>query len=300
MIRFGSSFLENNGLGQAHPVNSALAQNLLTIFRLVKCRSMSRAATPVKQRGLRVDPRILGHKRGQTLMRRDPLKAAVTGFAFVLFAVIALWLYSRYSEIRTGVAEQKAGETAALVNVRVASLEVHEVFTGPASLRQRQIFESVFGAMPPSEAVGIKVRDRNLAVLWSNLGDSVDEHFAGGRELQEALNGEVGFAIATPKAQSFSQRSYDELSATYVPVADRMGRIVGVVEVYQPTLLLRGEISGQFRRMVLPLGLFMFVGCGVLVFLLRMLMTPKLSNVDAKPVLSYSPESPPLPSPQSR
>ena len=233
-------------------------------------------------------------------MRRDPLRAIVTSFGFVLFAVVALWNYSRYSEIRAVAAEQKGDETAALVNARVASLEVHEVFTGPASPRQWKILDSVFGAMPPSEAVGIKVRDRNLAVLWSNLGDSVDQHFAGGRELQEALNGEVGFAIAKPKAQSFSQRSYDELSATYVPVADRMGRIVGVVEVYQPTLSLRGEISRQFRRMVLPLGLFMFAGCGVLVFLLRMVMTRKLPNVDVKTALSYSTDSPPLPSPQSR
>lgn len=233
-------------------------------------------------------------------MRRDLLSAIVSSFAVVLFAVVALWLYSRHSEISTVIADQKRGEAAALVDAFLASPEVREVFTGPTSVRQRQVIESAFGAIRPSEALGIRVRDRNLAVLWSSPGDLLGKHFAAGQGLQEALEGQVGFAITKVKVQSLSQRSDEELITTYVPISDKMGRIAGVVEVYQPALALRGEVRTQFRRMVLPLGLLMFAGCGVLVFLLRMLMALATPKVDAKPVLTYSTEPNSFLSPRSR
>jgi hypothetical protein len=135
------------------------------------------------------------------------------------------------------------------------------------------------------------------------LGASAGQRFPESPELLGALNGEVRFAIEKPRSKPFSKGPIDEWSETYVPISDGQSGIVGVIGVIQPTLTFREEVRSQFHRLVLPVGIFMFVGYGALVVLLHLLMAPKLEVPSAatNSALPYSAKSQaPVPSAQSR
>jgi hypothetical protein len=217
-------------------------------------------------------------------MRTDPFKAAVIGFGIFLFAGVALWLYSRYSEIRTAAIERKKTETADYLTSRVSAMVDPTLFSGGDSIRQRQVFQSFFDSIQSRELSGLTVWDRDLRVIWSNLGESVQQQSTENRRVREALGGEVGFGIERQKPEHSSESQTQELCATYAPISDAKGDIVGVAAVYQPTLSLHEEIRSEFNQAALPVGAFMFIGYGMLVLLLHMLMAPKDLGVGENPI----------------
>ena len=211
-------------------------------------------------------------------MKEGAYKTVVLAFGVLLFAVIALWLYSRYSEIKTGAIERKRTETAAYLKSRLSAMVDPAVFSGGDSIRQRQVLQSFFDSIQTGEPSGFIVWDRELRVIWSNLGESVQRQSTENRNLRDALGGEVGFAIERQMAEHPPAGETQERYFTYVPISDTRGEIVGVVAVYQPALPLREEITAEFKQAALPVGAFMFIGCGMVVLLLRMLMAPKSAN----------------------
>ncbi len=218
-------------------------------------------------------------------MNKGAYKAVVFAFGVLLFAVISLWLYSRYSEIRTGAIERKRTDTGAYLTSRVSSVVDSAVFSARDSIRQRRVFQSLFDSIQSRELSGLTVWDRDLRVIWSNLGESVQRQSTENRKVRDALGGEVGFGIERRKPEHSSESQAEELCATYVPISDAKGDIVGVVAVYQPTLSLHEEISSEFNQAALPVGAFMFIGYGMLVILLHMSMTPKSASpaaIDAR------------------
>lgn len=218
-------------------------------------------------------------------MKEAAYKRIVLAFGLSLLAVVALWLYSRYSEIRTGAIDKKRTETAAYVTSRVSSVVDPAVFGARNSLRQRRVFQSFFASIQSRELSGFTVWDRDLRVIWSNLGESVQQQSTENRKVREALGGEVQFAIERQKPEHSSERQTQERCATYVPISNAKGDVVGVVAVYQPTVSLHEEIRSEFNRAALPVGAFMFIGYGMLVFLLHILMTPKSASpaaIDAR------------------
>jgi len=222
--------------------------------------------------------------RNGTSMKEGAYKTVVLGFGFLLFVVVALWLYSRYSEIRTAAIERKKAETAGYIKSRVSAMVDPAVFGGGDFIRQRQVFQSFFDTIRSRQLAGIKVWDRDMTVLWSNLGELTGQRFPENREVRRALDGEVEFGVGRQKTEHFTGRQLHELSYTYVPISDAKGNIVGVVEVYQPTLSLHEEIGSEFQQAALPVGTFMFIGYGMLVLLLHMLMAPKNLAVGENPI----------------
>jgi len=222
-------------------------------------------------------------------MKEGSYKTVVFAFGVLLFAVISLWLYSRYSEIRTGAIERKKTDTAAYVTSRVYSVVDPTVFGARDSIQQRRIFQSFFDSIKSLELSGLTIWDRDLRVIWSNLGESVQRQSTENRKVREALSGEVGFVIERQKPEQASESQAQERYATYVPIVDAKGDIVGVVAVHQPTLSLREEIRSEFNQAVLPVGAFMFIGYGMLVILLHMLMTRKSASPAAIDARSFHP-----------
>src|SRR3990172_1776733 len=108
-------------------------------------------------------------------MKKDPFKSMAIGFGLLLFVVVALWIYSRYHEIRLAVIDKKQAETVAYVQDRVSSLVRQAVFTPRESRRQRQAFQSFFDAIRSPELIGIRVWDRNSILLWSNIDELVGQ-----------------------------------------------------------------------------------------------------------------------------
>ena len=218
-------------------------------------------------------------------MKEGGYKTVVFAFGFLLFAVISLWLYSRYSEIRTGAIDKKKTDTAAYLTSRVSSVVDPAVFGARDSIQQRRVFQSFFDSIQSPALSGFTVWDRDLRVIWSNLGESVQRQSTENRKVREALRGEIGFVIERQKPEHAPDNYAQELYATYAPISDAKGDIVGVVAVYQPNLSLHEEIRSEFNQAALPVGAFMFIGYGMLVILLHMLMTPKSASpaaIDAR------------------
>ena len=216
-------------------------------------------------------------------------KTVVFAFGVLLFAVISLWLYSRYSEIRNGAIERKKTETADYLTSRVSAMVDPPIFSGEDSVRQRQVFQSFFDSIQSRASSGFKVWDRDLRVIWSNPGESLQQQSTENRKVREALGGDVGFGIERRKPEHSSGSQAQERYATYVPISDAKGEIVGVVAVYQPTLSLHEEIRSEFNQAALPVGAFMFIGYGMLVLLLHMLMNPKSASPAAIDARSFHP-----------
>jgi hypothetical protein len=217
-------------------------------------------------------------------MKEAAYKGIVLAFGLLLLAVVALWLYSRYSEIRTAAIDKKRTETAAYVTSRVSSVVDPAVFGARDSIQQRRVFQSFFDSIQSRELSGLTIWDRDLRVIWSNLGESVQRQSTENRKVREALGGEVGFVIERQKPEHSPDGQAQELCATYVPISDAKGDILGVVAVYQPTLSLHEEIRSEFNQAALPVGAFMFIGYGMLVILLHMLMAPKDLGVGENPI----------------
>jgi len=220
-------------------------------------------------------------------MKEGAYKTVVLAFGVLLFAVITLWLYSRYSEIKTGVIERKKTETADNLTSRVSAMVDPAVFSGGDSIRQRQVLQSFFVSIQSRELSGFSVWNRDLTVIWSNIGESVQQQSKEDRKVREAFGGEVGFSIERQKPEHSSESQAQEQCATYVPISDAKGDIVGVVAVYQPALSLHEEIRSEFNQAALPVGAFMFIGYGMLVILLHMLMTPKSASPTAIDARSF-------------
>lgn len=217
-------------------------------------------------------------------MKKDLFKSVVIGFGLLLFVVVALWVYSRYSEIRTAVMEKKKAETVGFVKSRASALAVPEIFTAGDVHRQRHLFQSFFDAIRSPELIGIKILDRNLVVVWSNISELAGRRSVENRAAREALAGAGEFGNEQPIHTRFPESRFDELSQTYVPIFDAQGGLVGVVEVFQPSRWLQEEIRSQFQNTALPVGAFMLIGYGALVILLRILMAPKSLGVGENPI----------------
>jgi hypothetical protein len=222
--------------------------------------------------------------RDGSSMKEGAYKTVVLGFGLLLFVVVALWLYSRYSEIRAGAIERKKTETADYLIVRLSGVVDPAVFGARNSIRQRQVFQSFFDSIQSRDLSRFTVWDRDLRVVWSNLGESVQRQSTENRKVREALGGEVGFVIERQKPEHSPDSQAQELCATYAPISDAKGDIVGVVAVYQPALSLHEEIRSEFNQAALPVGAFMFIGYGMLVLLLHMLMAPKDLGVGENPI----------------
>jgi hypothetical protein len=217
-------------------------------------------------------------------MNESAYKGIVLAFGLLLLGVVALWLYSRYSEIRTAAIERKKAETAAYIKSRVSAMVDPAVFDGGDFIRQRQVFQSFFDTIRSRQLAGIKIWDRDMTVLWSNLGELTGQRFPENYEVRKALDGEIEFGVRGQYTEHLTERQFHELSYAYVPISDANGNIVGVVEVYQPTLSLHEEIGSEFQQAALPVGAFMFIGYGMLVVLLHMLMAPKNLGVGENPI----------------
>src|SRR3970282_1054418 len=106
-------------------------------------------------------------------MNESAYKAIVVTFGLLLLGVVALWLYSRYSEIRTEAIERKKTETADYLTSRVSAMVDPGVFVARDSIQQRRVFQSLFDSIQSRELSGLTIWDRDLRAIWSNLGESV-------------------------------------------------------------------------------------------------------------------------------
>lgn len=116
-----------------------------------------------------------------------------------------------------------------------------EDFATTSADRHQEVFAAYFAEIQSPEILRIKVWDRNFTIIWSNLTETIGQQFADNHELEEALEGEVEIEIEAGKEEHVSERHYTEFAEIYVPILDANdpASVVGVVEVYQPSIMMR-------------------------------------------------------------
>ena len=159
-----------------------------------------------------------------------------------------LWLWSRYAAIWTAALERTKAASALNVQERARSMLKPEDFSDGDTARQRKVFAMFFDAVQSPNLVRMKVWDRNFTVIWSNLSDLIGQRFPDNHEVKESLEGKVEFEIEKAKTEHLTERQFQELGELYVPISGGKGDIVGVLEVYQPTHVLRQEVRAEFLR----------------------------------------------------
>lgn len=201
-------------------------------------------------------------------------------YYYILLALLVVvgtgtFLYNRYGAIKAEAEEAAKTKTAAYIQNRAASMVNPEDFGAVDVKRQQEVFKNFWKSIQSPEFIRIKVWNKNFTIIWSNLSELIGQRFPDNHEVDEALDGEIEFEIEKQKEEHISERQYSEVSETYIPFKDKDGKVVGVLEVYQPTTLLNQEVQGRFQKIAIPTVLAAVVGYLILVFALRFfLKTP--------------------------
>jgi len=194
--------------------------------------------------------------------------------ALFITGAVSFFLNQQYGLIKNQTTEFFKESTAARLIDHAKGLINPEDFDSQDIASQKQIFENFWKSVQSPEIVRIKIWDRNYKIIWSDLTGLIGQSFPNYEEVAEALDGEVAFEIVgdQQKAESISERQYTELSETYVPYADKDGKIAGVIEVYQPTIVLNREIQGNFSNTAMPIILSAIAGYLIIAVTLRFLL----------------------------
>lgn len=199
-------------------------------------------------------------------------RKVILALALIIVFGTGAWLYSRYSAIKSNAIEKKKAQTAGYVQNLASGLLRAEDFSDKDSLRQRRAFQSFFEAIQSPEIVRIKVWDKTFTVIWANLGELVGQRFPENHEVREALEGKVEFETDKPKDEHVSERQFQQLSETYVPIRNSKEEIIGVIEVYQSVVSLNEEVTSNFQKVAIPTIIGALISYVVLAFSLRYLM----------------------------
>ena len=203
---------------------------------------------------------------------RQQFAKKLTILVVLILAAVVVWLSSSYGKIKAFAIEKNKTDTVAYIQKHLAALVKPEDFSDKNPARQQQVFQAFFDTIQSPQLVRIKVWDRNFNVIWSNLSELIGQRFPDNHEVQEALEGNVEFEIEKQKSEHFSERQYDELSETYVPIPNPNKDIIGVIEVYQPTSPLYDEINAQFRKVVIQSFGVVLVASALLALLFRLIL----------------------------
>lgn len=126
-----------------------------------------------------------------------------------------------------------------------------------AGIEAEELFEEFFNTIKSADLFRIKVWDRNYTVLWANATEAIGKSYPDNHEAQEALEGEMevevkkGEVSATSKSESFTERSFSNYAEVYVPIKDKSGKIVGIIETYVVTEDVVGQLRSEFYKSVI-------------------------------------------------
>lgn len=196
----------------------------------------------------------------------------IISLAVLVIIGTGLWLYGQHDAIKTSAIEKRKTDTASFIQNRAAALIKPKYFRDEHSILQQQTFENFFGVIQSPRLVRIKVWDNKFTIIWSNLTELIGKSFPDNHEVKEALSGKIEFEIQKPKSEHISERQFQQLSETYVPISNQNGEIIGVIEVYEPIYSLNEEIKAEFQKSAIPTIAIALAGYAVMAFVLRFLI----------------------------
>lgn len=172
--------------------------------------------------------------------------------ALALAAGEGFWLSRVYGSARDRDIAAKKTEVAALIRERAAGVISSEDFTYPLNDAQQALFRNLFTRIQSPVIVRMKVWNEDQVVLWSNLPEIIGQKFPDNDEVKDAYRGEVVLAIEEQKAEHVSERQYASLAEIYVPLIGPAGKVIGVVEIYEPAVVIDRAAGDAVRRAGVP------------------------------------------------
>lgn len=185
------------------------------------------------------------------------LRAKKAPLLLVLLALFAaagegFWLSRVYSSARDRDIAAKKTEVAALIRARAAGVISSEDFNYPLTDAQQSLFRDLFIRVQSPEIVRMKIWNEDQVVLWSNLSEIIGQKFPDNDEVKDAYRGEVVLTIEEQKAEHVSERQYASLAEIYVPLIGPAGKVIGVVEIYEPAVIIDRAANDEVRRAGVP------------------------------------------------
>lgn len=172
------------------------------------------------------------------------------GFVAVILALVsAIGVSLRYETHWAAAQDDHRAAMTAFIRAQAQSTGmIEEDFSTTSAERHAEVFSAYFARIQSPEIIRIKVWNKEHTIIWSNLTETIGQQFADNHELDEAFEGEVEMEIEKEKEEHVSERHYDEFAEIYVPVygAEDSRTVIGVIEVYQPSIMMR-DAAGEKR-----------------------------------------------------
>lgn len=201
----------------------------------------------------------------------------IIAFTIIILTGTGFWLYADYQRIWENAIERFKAENVVYLQEKIVLLFDPAVFEDTNAERQKRTLGNLWTFIQSPDIVRIKIWDKNFTVIWSNLTDIIGKRFSDNHEVKEALEGKIEFEIIKKgKSENIFEREFRELSEIYLPVGKTNGEIVGVLEIYRPTLTIREEIREEFQERIFIVVLLVILILVAVAFILRLVMKPAL------------------------
>jgi hypothetical protein len=206
--------------------------------------------------------------RTQSRRRRALLVLAAVFIAMT--AGEGAFFYRMYQRLCVEQTDAKKTEIAALIRGRAAGVITPEFFGNAVPVDKQSVYREFFAQIQSPEIVRMKSWDRDTTVLWSNLSEIIGQKFPDNEEVGEAYGGDVVVTVEAQKPEQVSERQFATLVEFYVPITDESGKVFGVIEVYEPEIVVDRKAISEVWNLALPVGGFSPAAYALLAyFLLR-------------------------------
>lgn len=120
-------------------------------------------------------------------------------------------------------------------------------FSLGANEKSAKIFMDFYRQMKDNSTFRVKIYDKKLTVVWSNLQELIGKNYVDDEDLQEVIQeGKVVGEVKSSKEEQLTERDFANFSEVIVPIKDQSGQVVGVVESYQSIEEIVSQVKNEF------------------------------------------------------
>lgn len=144
--------------------------------------------------------------------------------------------------------QDDADKTVSEVQAKAMEILPEGSFSKGSSDKISKDFEAFFQKVKTADLFRIKVWDKDYMVIWSNSEELIGKRFPDNHEVEEALDGEIEIEVKKGKPEHYTERAYTNYAEIYVPIKDKSGKIIGVIETYKVIENIVSQLRGEFYK----------------------------------------------------
>jgi hypothetical protein len=176
--------------------------------------------------------------------------------AVLVFGLETLALWKVHAKLLDAEVAKRKDVIAQEVRANAAAI-TPEVMGAWSSEGSKAAFTVTYHALQSPRVIRFKVWTVDRVVAWSNLSEIIGQHFADNEEVGEAVDeGNPVMSIEMPsetESEHVSERNFEALTETYIPLKDASGKVYGVLELYEPASVVQQPAQAALLAYALPL-----------------------------------------------